>query len=430
MTTVWVIAGIVLCILLSAYFSGAEMALSACNRIRLESQAEKGSRASARALKLAENYDDTLSAILIGNNLVNITASSLTTVAVILLTGSDKLNWLGTLIVTVLVIIFGETIPKIFCKKNSNKVAVSVSGSLTLIRLIFLPVSFLVVFLVSLITKPLKEDEKEDDDEEHVEELQSIIETAEDEGVLDSERSEMVAAAIDFSDRSADEVMTARVDVQAIDIEDDREEIIRTALSSTHSRIPVYEGTIDHIIGMVHLNHLLKALSEDENTDLHDILMEPCYVYKTTRLPQVLDILKKKRQHLAVVTDEYSGTLGVISLEDVLEQIVGDIWDETDEVEEEVVQVNEDEFRVDGDMAIGDFLELLQLDEETFDYDSQTAGGFAIEFFGDFPEVGDSFTYEGYAITVTEMDERRVTELSVKKIGEENPDLKHTSKEE
>ena len=157
MTTVWVIAGIVLRILLSAYFSGAEMALSACNRIRLESQAEKGSRASARALKLAENYDDTLSAILIGNNLVNITASSLTTVAVILLTGSDKLNWLGTLIVTVLVIIFGETIPKIFCKKNSNKVAVNVSGSLTLIRLIFLPVSFLVVFLVSLITKPIKD---------------------------------------------------------------------------------------------------------------------------------------------------------------------------------------------------------------------------------------------------------------------------------
>ncbi|MBR0087088.1 MAG: HlyC/CorC family transporter [Lachnospiraceae bacterium] len=407
-------AGILACILLSAYFSGSEMAISSLNRIRLQNEADKGSKGAARALKLEEKYDDTLSAILIGNNLVNIAASSLTTVFVILVSGSDRLNWAGTIVVTVLVIIFGETIPKIFCKKHATKTAVSVSGFLAFLKIVFLPVSVPVTGLVNLITKGIRQEETDDEDES-VEELQSIIETAEDEGVLDAERSEMVSAAIDFSDTSADEVMTARVDVQAIDIDADRDEIIEMALESSHSRIPVYEGTIDHVIGVIHLNHLLKALAADENADIRSILMEPCFVYKTTKLPQVLDVLRKKRQHLAVVTDEYSGTLGVISMEDVLEQIVGDIWDETDEVEEEVIRVNEDQIRVDGDMAIADFLELLDIPEEGFDYESATAGGFAIEFFGDFPEEGDSFVFDRYTITVSEMDERRVTALLVSK---------------
>ncbi len=412
-------AGIFLCILLSAYFSGSEMALSSCNHVRLENEAEKGSRPAKRALKLAEKFDDTLSTILIGNNLVNTAASSLTTVLIILLTASDRLNWLGALAVTVLVIIFGETIPKIYCKKNANRFSMRVSGSLTALRALLYPLTFLVVWLVGLMTHPFRKDPDSDPEEESVEELQSIIDTAEDEGVLDSEQSEIVTAAIDFSDRQAEEVMTARVDVQAIDIDDTRENIISAVLSSTHSRMPVYRDTIDHVIGVVHLNHLLKALSENDQADIRPLLMEPAYVYKTTKLPQVLDIFKKKRQHLAIVTDEYSGTLGVISLEDVLEQIVGDIWDETDTVEEEVVQVSEGAFHVDGDMAMTDFLELLGLNEDDFDYDSATVGGFAIESFGDFPKKGDSFVFEQYRITVLEMEERRVIELLVEKLPEE-----------
>ena len=419
MIIAFVAAGILLCILLSAYFSGSEMALSSCNQVRLENETEKGSKKAKRALRLSQNFDDTLSTILIGNNLVNTAASSLTTVLVILLTGGDRMNWLGTLIVTILVIIFGETIPKIFGKKNANRFSMNVSGSLSTLRILLYPLTCLVVFITNLLTRFLKEDVSKDNEEESVEELQSIIETAEDEGVLDSERSEMVAAAIDFSDKQADEVMTARVDVQAIDIDDDRENIVETALLSNHSRIPVYEGTIDHIIGVVHLNHLLKALSVDEHTDIRAILMEPAYVYKTTKLPQVLDMFKKKRQHLAVVTDEYSGTLGVISLEDVLEQIVGDIWDETDTVEEEVVVLNEDIFRIDGDMSIADFLELIGYPEDEFDYESSTAGGFTIEYFGDFPKEGDNFNFGDFKITVTGMEERRVTELLLERQKEE-----------
>ena len=411
MTLFFVILGIILCVALSAYFSGSEMSLSSCNQVRLENEAEKGSKKARRALKLSEHFDDTLSTILIGNNLVNTAASALTTVLIILLTGADVLNWAGTLVVTVLVIIFGETIPKIYGKKNANRFSMNVSGSLTALRILFYPLTLFVVFVTKQVTKLVKEETSGDNEEESVEELQSIIETAEDEGVLDSERSEMVTAAIGFSDKQADEVMTARVDVQAFDINDDRKNIVKMALYSRHSRIPVYEGTIDHIIGIVHLNHLLKAFSLDENTDIREILMEPAYVYKTTKLPQVLDVFKKKRQHLAIVTDEYSGTLGVISFEDVLEQIVGDIWDETDTVEEEVVIVDEDVFRIDGNMAIADFLELIHVREDEFDYESGTAGGFAIEYFGDFPREGDSFVFGDFKITVSSMEERRVTEL-------------------
>lgn len=417
-----VIAGIVVAIILSACFSGSEMAFSSCNQIRLEREAEKGSKKAKRALTLAERFDDTLSTILIGNNLVNIGASSLTTVLVILLFGSDKLNWLGTLIVTILVIIFGETIPKIYCKENANKIALIAAGPLTALKIILKPITLLVVGLVNLITKPIKEDKNRNQDEETTAELQSIIETAEGEGVLDSNRSEMVAAAIDFSDTSADEVMTSRVDVLAIDIDDDRQEIIDAALSSTHSRIPVYEDTIDHIIGVVHLNHLLKAFAEDDNADLRSILMEPCFVYKTTKLPQVLDTLKKNRQHLAIVTDEYSATLGVISMEDVLEEIVGDIWDETDVVKVDFRKYGEGNFRVNGDMTIFDFLELIDVPEEEYDYDSSTVGGLVIELNGDFPKRNDSVEFMGYNLKVIGMDERRVTRVWATKLPETEKD--------
>ncbi len=422
MTTAVVIIAIVLCVLLSALFSGSEMALSSCNQVRLENEADEGRKSAKRALKLATDYDDTLSAILVGNNLVNTAASSLTTVLIILLTGSDSLNWLGTLIVTVAVIIFGETIPKIICKKYANRFAEGFSGIIQLIVYLFWPLDFVIVGIISLITKPIHDDSEKADEEESVEELQSIIETAEDEGILDSDRSEIVSAAIDFSDINASDVMTARVDMEAIDIEDDPEEIFCTILKSSHSRLPVYEGSIDHIIGILHLNHYLKARAESSDADIRSLLLKPCYVYKTMKLPKVLDNLKDARQHLAIVTDEYSGTLGVISMEDVLEQIVGDIWDETDTVEEEVVRLSEGRAVIDGDMNMSDFLELAGLNEEDFDYESETAGGFAIEYLGDFPEENETFVYKDIRFTVMEMGERRVEKLLVERIEKQEED--------
>ncbi len=419
MTTIlMVIAGIVLCIAASAFFSGSEMALSSCNTVRLENEEKSGSRKAGRALRLSTNYDDTLSAILVGNNLVNTAASALTTVLIILLTGADKLNWLGTLVVTILVIVFGETIPKIVCKKYSNRFSVSVSGVIQFLIYLFKPLNLIVVGLVNLLTKGIREEEENDQEESQME-LQSLIETAEDEGVLDSDRSELLSAAIDFSDISAEEVMTARVDMEALNIDDDPEEILETVLSSSHSRLPVYEDSIDNIIGVIHLNHLLKSLTSPEKTDIRSLMMPACFVYRTMKLPQCLDNMKAARQHLAIVTDEYSGTLGVISMEDILEEIVGDIWDETDTVEQEVVRTGENDFTVDGDMNIDDFCELLGISEEAFEYESNTAGGFMIEFLGDFPKTGDAIEFEGYRIEVMEMDERRVEKLHITKLNED-----------
>ena len=415
--TVLTVAGIVLCVILSGFFSGSEMAYSSCSTLRLEHLRDGGSKRAGLAVKIAEHFEDALGAILIGNNLVNIAASALITVLVVQLTGTDSMVWLGTLIITVVIIIFGETIPKITCKKSANRVAVRYAWPVRALMLLLKPLVWLVVKLIELLTKPLKGEEDEDA-EEAVEELQNLIETAEDEEVLDEDQSELVQAAIEFDQISASEVMTARVDVCAIDIEDDWEDILALVEQAPYSRLPVYEDSIDNIIGVLYLNHFLKAMTEDGHTDIRKLLMPPCYVYKTMKLPAVLNTLKKARQHLAIVSDEYGGTLGVLSMEDVLEQIVGDIWDETDTVEQEVVQRSESEFELDGDMTISDMLELLGIDEDEFEAESETVGGWTVESFGAFPQVGDRFTFENWQITVLSMDGRRVEKVLVQALPE------------
>ena len=407
-----ILLGILACVILSGFFSGSEMAFSSCSSLRLEHLRDDGSKRAGVAAKIAERFEDALGAILIGNNLVNIAASSLITVLVVKLTGSTEKVWLGTVIITVVIIIFGETIPKITCKKSANRVAVRNAYPVRFLMLLLKPLVWLVVKTIELLTKPLKGEEDEDA-EEAVEELQNLIETAEDEEVLDEDQSELVQAAIEFDQISASEVMTARVDVYAIDIEDDWDEILRLVEESPYSRLPVYEGSIDNIIGVLYLNHFLKAMTDEGPTEIRKLLMPPCFVYKTMKLPQVLSTLKKARQHLAIVSDEYGGTLGVLSMEDVLEQIVGDIWDDTDTVEPEVVQRDQGEYELDGDMVIADMLELLGIDEDSFEAESDTVGGWTVESFGAFPREGDSFVYENWRFTVLAMDGRRVEKVLV-----------------
>jgi len=410
--------GIIVCVILSGVFSAAEMAISSLNRVRLENEASQKKRGAITALKLNENYDDTLSAILLTNNLVNIAASSLSTVYIILLTGSDELNWLITIIVTLLIIIFGETVPKIVSKRYCNQIAAGISGFIQLLIYILMPVNFVVVGITNLLTKGLDKYSRRNDDEEAQEELQAIIDTAEDEGVIDADQSDIVSNAIDFLDVAAHDVMTARVDVEAIDVNASMDEIRQKIVESTRSRMPVYEGSIDKVIGIVHLNTLLKAFAKDNQPNIRELMMKPCFVYKMAKLPHVLDVLKQARVHLAIVTDEYSGTCGVISMEDVLEAIVGDIWDENDTIEEEVVE-NDGKLIVDGDMLIDDFLELIGIRENDFPYESQTAGGFCIEYMGDFPNVGDSFDYQDLKITILEAEDRRVVKIQIIRMDNE-----------
>lgn len=414
--SIYIIAlGILLCIALSAFCSSSEMAYSSCNTIRLENLRDDGDRRAALAVKIGERFDDALSAILICNNLANIGSSSLASVFVIVLTGSDEKVWIATAVLTLLVIIFGETMPKIISKKNANSIALRNAWAIRFLTIVFKPLIWIVVNLIRLLTIGLKESESADSSEEAVEELQSIIETAEDEEVLDEEQKELLQAAIDFSERSVFEVMTARVDVCAIDIDDDWDEILRIIEDAPYSRIPVYENSIDNVIGVLYLNHFLKAMTGSEKVDIREMLMRPCFVYKTMKLPVVLGRLRRAKQHLAIVTDEYGGTLGVVSMEDVLEQIVGEIWDETDVVEQEVVEKAEGEYELDGSMVITDFMELLGLSEEEFEPESETVGGWTLEMFGTFPKEGDSFRYENMTVTVLEMvDGRRVDKVLVK----------------
>ncbi|MBR4953180.1 MAG: HlyC/CorC family transporter [Oscillospiraceae bacterium] len=417
--TFYIIAAVA-CLVLSAFFSGVEMAYSSANRIRLENLAEDGNRAAACAVKILDKFDNALSALLIGNNFVNIALSSLGSVIAITAFG-EEYTWLATVIVTVSVIIFGETMPKIVAKKNANRVAVLASYIIRFLTIVFTPLVWLSVNIVHLLTAPFK-GEKNDEDEQDaaVEELQSIIETAEDEDVLDEDRSELLQAALDFNDISAFEVMTARVDMEAIDIEDDWEDILETLKSVPYSRIPVYEGSIDNIIGVLYLNHFFKELVDKRFVNIRALLMEPCYVYKTVKLPAVLAQLKGAKRHLAIVTDEYGGVTGLITMEDVLEQIVGEIWDETDEIEDEVIEREDGVFELDGDMVMSDFLELIERDEESFETDSSTVGGWTLEVFGTFPKAGQHFVHENLEVTVLEMDGLRVEKVLVRVLHDED----------
>lgn len=414
--------GIIVCLCLSALFSATEMSYSSCNPLRLENMMEDGSERAKVAHYIIEHFDNALSTILIGNNLANIAGSSLVSVFLIVLLGNEKgeeFAWVGTVVMTLLVIIFGETIPKITAKKNANRFALSYAYIIRTLMVILSPVVWIVVKLILLLTLPFKNVRIEEDSDEAVEELQNIIETAEDEDVLDEERSELVMSAIDFSDTAVSEVMTARVDVCALDADAPWEEILETVENSSNSRLPVYEDSIDNIIGILYLNRFLRAVADGDRPDIRSLLMPPVYVYKTQRLPAVLGRLRKAKQHLAVVSDEFGGMLGVVTMEDVLEEIVGDIWDEDDPVEQGTVRNAEGEYELDGYMSISEFLELMEINENSFEAESETVGGWTLEMFGEFPKAGDSFTFRDMKITVKEMDGHRVDRVTVSRITAE-----------
>lgn len=404
------IFGIILCIMFSAIFSASEMAISSANKVRIEHEAESGKKKAVKALYLTEHFDDTLGSILIGNNLVNIAASSMSSVLVILITGGTKLTWVATLVITLAVIIFGETMPKIMAKRNATRFSLFFAPFLKVLLTVLRPLVFVTVALTSVITKRIKAP-KDDSDDESVEELTTIIETAGDEGVLDDDQTELLINALDFREISAYEVMTARVDIDAIDIEDSLEDIMEVISETPFTRLPVYEDSIDNVIGVLHLNDILKAFTVSKDIDIRSILMEPVFVYRTTKLPGVLKALRAAKQHMAIVTDEYSGTAGIITLEDVLEEIVGEIWDEYDTVKEEIVEKSEREFELDGDLNIYEFLELLDIDEDDYENDSETVGGLVMELLERFPEEGDEVEYENSVLKVMEAGERRVEKV-------------------
>ena len=406
-------AALVILVVLSAFFSGTEMAYSSANRMRLEAAAESGVSAAAVACRIYDSYEKMLSTNLICNELVNIAASSVVTVIAIQLFSGANENLaatLGTILITIVIIIFGETIPKIVAKKNANAMSIRHAYVLRALMVVFRPLVWLVVSVIHLLTKDLKGEESDEEDDA-VEELGTIIDTVEDEGVINEDRSELLHAALDFYDVSVSEVMTSRVDMIAIDVDDDWEEILATIDSSPYSRLPVYEDSVDNIIGVLYLNHFFKALTSREPIDLRPLLIKPCYVYKTVKLPSVMAEMRRSKTHLAIVTDEYGGSMGIVTMEDVLEELVGDIWDETDDVEPEMIEHGNNVYELDGDMSISDFLELIDRSEDSFETESATVGGWTIEKFGCFPRTWDSFKFENLTVTVLEVEGQRVEKV-------------------
>ena len=407
---------IVLCIVLSAFFSGSEIAYSAAQELRLEHAAESKGGAYGLALKVKRRFENALISILVGNNLVNIGASSLATVIAVGLLG-DSGAWLATAVMTVLIITFGEIGPKIVASAQPERFSAIVAAPLRLWMILTWPLTWVLDKLLHLISRLWERGQNsgpavtEDD-------LETIIETVEDEGVVDEDTADLLQSALDFGDVLAYEVITPRVDLVGIDLDDSREEMLKVAFASPYTRIPVYQETMDNIVGILHLNHLYKALVKDRSADIQKLLLPPIFVHKTMPLDDVFNTMRKQKGHMVIVTDEYGGTMGALTMEDVLEQLVGDIWDESDEIEEEFTEVKPHVFEVDGDMRLVDFFAEFDKDEEEMDDDNATVGGWAVEMLGGYPKLRESFTFEDLTITILKRNNLRVLRLQV----EQNPD--------
>jgi CBS domain containing-hemolysin-like protein len=323
-------------------------------------------------------------------------------------------SFVSTVVMTVVILIFGEIVPKIIAKNNADSAVRLFAWPTRILTWILYPLVWLVMRLIRLLSSLWGRD-AEDAPTVTEEELSTIIETAEEEGVVDEEKSELLQSAIDFRDTTVEEIMTPRIDMTAFDIADSPEEIAELVNESRYSRIPVYEDSIDNIIGILYLNHYYKRLTDSEGPfSLRDLLMKPSFIHKTMKLPAALEEMRRRKIHLAVVMDEYGGTLGIVTLEDILEQIVGDIWDETDEIVHEMTKTGENTYEAVADMNVYDFFEELDVDTRDFDSEYTSLGGWATEMCASDPHVGDSFSYKNLYIVVAEMDDLCVTKLSVR----------------
>ena len=407
--------GIVLLMLCSAYFSGAEIAFASANRLRLRAKAEDADAglADRLALYIYDKFDEALTTILIGNNLVNIASSAVATVIAITLLG-ENYAWVATAVMTVVIITFGEITPKIIANAKPDKFARMVAIPLRALMWALTPI-LRVVGSFTLRMSRFWEGQKTDE-AVTTEDLETLLETAEDEGVIEEERVDLLQNALDFNDVLAYEVLTPRVGRFAVDIADDCEEFMERLNGEDHSRVPVYEDTIDNIIGVLHMNQVYKSMVEEEildNSLLRELLMPPCFVHKTMPLNDVLAVMRGKKSHMVIVTDEYGGTMGCLTMEDLLEEIVGDIWDETDDVEEEFKKVGRDLYEASGNMRTEDLFDELEIDARDFDDDNATLGGWVIAMMGGYPKVGASFAYRNLTITVKARHKMRVTRVAV-----------------
>lgn len=402
--TLWV--ALVILVGFSAFFSASETAFSSLNQIRLKSRAEDGDSSAARVLAMAEQYDKLLSTILIGNNIVNIAAASIGTILFTQMLGAERGATVSTIVLTIIVLIFGEVTPKSLAKEMPEKVATAVSPFLVLLMALMTPLTWLFTQWKKLLGHFVHSGEADTITEG---ELMTMVSEAENDGELTDRESELIRSAIEFDDVEVEEILTPRVDVVAVEDDIPLEELAQTFAESGYSRLPVYHGTIDNIIGVVHEKDFYIARLK-KATKIDDLVVPTLYTTGSTQISQLLRTLREQHHHLAVVVDEYGGTEGIITLEDILEELVGEIWDEHDEVTEDFRKQSDGSWLVSGSASVDDLYEELDLPEEE-DIDSNTVNGLVQEKTCHLPKVGDRFTLGEYDGVVTRTAKRRVTEV-------------------
>ncbi len=411
--SVILIAVLLIC---SAYFSATETAFSSLNRTRLRTLAEKGNARAATTLSLAEKYDTLLSSILVGNNVVNIAMSSVSTLLFVRLL-PDTGATVSTLVITVLVLIFGEISPKSLAKENPEKFAMYSAPIIRIIIWILTPVNFLFSLWKKLLRRvfKVKENRRMTQDE-----LLMLVEEVAQEGSIGEDEGDLLRSAIEFTDREAEDILTHRVDLEAVSVNASKEEVARVFSETRYSRLLVYDGTIDNIVGVLHQKDFYTGAGISPKS-VRELMKDPIYVPQTVKISDLLKVLQKHKAHIAVVSDEYGGTLGIVTMEDILEELVGEIWDEHDEVVESFQKIGENTYKV---LCSTDLDKLARFFDLELDSDCTSISGWVMEQLGRIPNEGDSFDYEDLHVTVTATDYHRVLEIEVTRIPQEAPEEK------
>ena len=408
------IVALLFLVVMSAYFSASETAFTSLNRTRLKSWADGGNAAARRTLALAEDYDKLLSTLLIGNNIVNNVATTIGAVLFIKLLGEGKGPTVSAIVLTVIILIFGEVSPKSLAKESPERFAIFATPLLLVLLAVLTPLNFLFAQWKKLLSKVFR---KSPDSGITEEELVTLVDQAESEGGLDEHESELIRSAIEFSDMEVQEILTPRVDIVAIEDTDSMDEIAKTFAESGYSRLPVYHEDIDDIIGVLHEKDF-HAARYHGLTDLSSAIGSVLYTTGNTKISELLRILQKEKAHMVIVVDEYGGTEGLATLEDIVEELVGEIWDEHDEVIEQFQKQPDGSYLISCSADLTDLYDLFSIKGTC---DANTVSGWVMEQIGRVPAAGDRFQSEGLDVTVTKVEHRRVLEIRVRVLSEEQP---------
>lgn len=394
------------CVIGSAYFSATETAFSSLNKTRIKTLAEDGHKRAKLVLKLSNDYDRLISTILIGNNIVNILAASLGTLMFVKLLGEDIGATVSTVVVTVVVLIFGEISPKSIAKDFPEKFAMFSAPIIQFLIWILTPLNFLFWLWKKFLSLFLK---KKDDEKLSQAELLMFVEEVQEGGSIDTNEGHLLRNAIEFGDLKAEDILTHRVDLEALLVDATPEEVAEQFENSKFSRLPVYKEDIDHIVGILHLKDFY-GINGITTQPISEIMTPPLFIHRTEKISDLLKQLQTTKSHMAVVVDEYGGTLGIVTMEDILEELVGDIWDEHDDVLEDVRNIGYDTYRVNCSMSMDDFCQQFDIDAQS---ESSTVNGWISEQLDKIPEKGDKFSYKNLDITVTDIDSHRPLFVSV-----------------